>query len=280
MTRSIVLLGGPDSGKTNYIGPLWQALDTGNGALFAAEQPEDISFVLEVSDHLFAGDFAPRTEHSDARRDFEVIVAADEDGPQAKIVVPDMSGELWRNAVMNSEIASDWMDELESASGALLFVRVDSDQDSRPLDWVTSRAFIERIGDDEELGLPTQVMLCELIRFLQITLANREDGSLPRLSVVVTAWDRVDPGTFRAGPMSYLEREYPLLAGKLAHLDNLEVNIFGLSSVGGDLKNDPGYRKAFLEAGARDQGWVSIMEGGIWVKNSDITLPIAWAIGL
>ncbi|MNR01470.1 hypothetical protein D3C85_1172750 [compost metagenome] len=71
MSRSIILLGGPDSGKTNYIGRLWRALDDGTGALHAAEQPEDISFVLEVADHLFEGGFAPRSEHSDARRDFD-----------------------------------------------------------------------------------------------------------------------------------------------------------------------------------------------------------------
>ncbi len=280
MSRAIILLGGPDSGKTNYIGTLWQALDTGDGALHAAEQPEDINFVLEVSEHIFSGDFAPRTEHSDARRDFEVVVAATLGGPKARIVVPDRSGELWRNAVLNSEIDSDWMDELESANGALLFVRVGSDQDVRPLDWVASRTLIERIGGDEEPGLPTQVMLCELIRFLEDSLALREDGRPPRLSVVVTAWDRVDIGTFQAGPMTYLEREYPLVAGKLADLDSLDVQVFGLSSVGGDLKNDPTYRTAFLEAGARNMGWVAIEDQNKWVKNPDITLPILWAVGL
>lgn len=55
MSRSIVLLGGPDSGKTNYIGPLWLALDHGKGALHAAEQPTDIAFVLSVADHIFQG---------------------------------------------------------------------------------------------------------------------------------------------------------------------------------------------------------------------------------
>ena len=30
------------------------------------------------------------------RRDFEVVVAAEKDGPQTKMVIPDISGELWR----------------------------------------------------------------------------------------------------------------------------------------------------------------------------------------
>ncbi|MEX3973790.1 hypothetical protein [Paraburkholderia caribensis] len=280
MTRSIVLLGGPDSGKTNYIGRLWRALDAGTGALHAAEQPKDIAFVLEITDHLFSGTFAPRTEHSDARRDFEVVVAATKNGPRSNVVVPDISGELWRNAVVDSEIASNWMDELKRADAAVLFVRVGSDQDVRPLDWVTSRKMLERLGQEDDPGLPTQVMLCELIRFLELSLVKREDATLPRLSVVVAAWDLVDAEKFDEGPELYLEREYPLVAGKLADLDTMDVRIFGLSVVGGDLENDPEYREDFLEAGLDTLGWVAVRDGNRWRKDPDVTLPIAWAIGL
>jgi len=280
MSRSIILLGGPDSGKTNYIGRLWRALDDGTGALHAAEQPEDINFVLEVTDHLFSGGFAPRSEHSDVRRDFEVVVAAAKGGTRSRVVVPDISGELWRQAVIDSEIAPDWMNELRRADAALLFVRVDSDQDVRPLDWVTSRNMLEKLGGEEDQGLPTQVMLCELIRFLEGSLANREDGGRPRLSVVVTAWDRVDAGKFEQGPVAYLEREYPLVAGRLADLENLDVQIFGLSVVGGDLKHDPNYRQVFLEVGLDGHGWVAVSDGDGWRKDPDVTLPIAWAVGL
>jgi hypothetical protein len=280
MSRSIVLLGGPDSGKTNYIGPLWLALDSGKGALHAAVQPEDINFVLEITDHISAGSFAPRSEHSDVRRDFEVVVAATQGGPQSRIVVPDIRGEIWRKAVIDGEIDSDWMDELRRANGALLFVRVNSDQDVRPLDWVASRRMLEKLGDVNNQGLPTQVMLCELIRFLEVSLSDRKDGKRPRLSVVVAAWDLVDAGTFQLGPLAYLEREYPLFAGRLTDLEDLDVQIFGLASVGGDLEHDQAYRKDFLETGPDGKGWVAVGNGSEWKKNPDITLPIAWAVGL
>tara|TARA_R110000868_G_scaffold104536_2_gene287876 strand:+ start:4299 stop:5141 length:843 start_codon:yes stop_codon:yes gene_type:complete len=280
MSRSIVLLGGPDSGKTNYIGRVWRALDEGTGALHAAEQPGDINFVLEISDHLFEGEFAPRTEHSEARRDFQVVVAATKNGARAKVVVPDISGELWRTAVINSEIDSDWMNELRQADGAMLFVRVSSDQDVRPLDWVTSRKMLERLGGDEDQGLPTQVMLCELIRFLEVSLAYREDGEKPRLSFVVAAWDMVDANTFEQGPEAYLQREYPLLAGKLDDLESLDVQVFGLSITGGDLTDDAAYRQTFLEGGVDSHGWVAVHDSDGWRKDPDVTLPIAWAVGL
>jgi hypothetical protein len=187
---------------------------------------------------------------------------------------------LWRNAVVECEISVDWMAELRRADGALLFIRVGSDQDVRPLDWVTSRKFLEKIGGQEELGLPTQVMLCELIRFLEISLADRSGGRRPRLSVVVTAWDLVDEGQFEAGPVAYLKREYPLVAGRLRDIERLEVEIFGLSVVGGDLKADVGHREAFLAKGLDDHGWVAVRDrNGVWRKDSDLTLPVAWVVG-
>jgi Double-GTPase 1 len=279
--RSVILLGGPDSGKTNYVGRLWPALDAKTGSLVAATQPHEIGFVLDTAEHLFQGHFAPRTEHAEDRRDFEVIVRPAAGGEETAIVIPDISGELWRNAVINSEIAQGWMDELRQADGALLFVRVGSDQDVRPLDWVTSRKLLAKLGQDEDRSkLPTQVMLCELIRYLELTMAARPDGGKPRLSVVVSAWDRVDQATFERGPGAYLATEYPLFAGRLDDCDGLDVQTFGLSVVGGDLKDDPEFRERFLDGGLDQHGWVAVRDpnSGSWTRRPDITLPVAWVV--
>lgn len=281
--RSIILIGGPDSGKTNYVGRLWPALDAKEGSIVAAEQPQEIGFVLDTAEHLFQGHFAPRTELADDRRDFEVVVRPAGGGDETSIIVPDISGELWRNAVLESEITADWMAELRRSDGALLFVRIGSDQDVRPLDWVTSRNLLIKLGQDEEYAkLPTQVMLCELVRYLELTMASRPDGTKPRLSLVVSAWDRVDQATFNQGPIAYLAMEYPLLAGRLEDCTALDVQVFGLSIVGGDLKDDAEFRDRFLEAGLDQHGWVAIQdpETGTWNQQPDITLPIAWLIGV
>lgn len=279
--RSVVLLGGPDSGKTNFIGRLWSALDAREGALVAVGQPDDIRFVLDTADHLFQGHFAPRTQVTDGRRDFEVTVAPAAGGAEADILIPDVHGELWRKAVISSEIPTEWMNELEGADGALLFVRVGSDLNVRPLDWVVSRALLQKVGHPEDqVTLPTQVMLCEIVRFLELSLKKRPDGTNPRLSLVVAAWDAVDAGKFAQGPVAYIKREYPMLAGKLADTQKLEVKVFGLSIVGGDLTADDAFRAEYLEAGMDGHGWVATQEAnGGWQKNPDLTLPVAWVIG-
>lgn len=280
MTSSIVLVGGPDSGKTNYVGRVWPALDYGTGRLHAAVQPEDIRFVLEVTDHLSSGNFAPRSEHVDDRRDFEVIIAAEKGGERTKIVIPDTSGELWLNAAEHGDVETTLMEEMQSASGAILFVRVRSEADVRPLDWVTSKNLLAKLGNDEDKGLPTQVMLCELLRFLEISLADRPGGGSPRVSIVVSAWDMIDPEMFATGPKAWLEGEYPMLAGRLDDIEGIDLQVFGLSVVGGDLKVDEKCRDNVQENGLDNCGWVAVQNAdGVWEKDPDLTLPIAWAVG-
>ncbi|TIR44584.1 MAG: hypothetical protein E5X26_12405, partial [Mesorhizobium sp.] len=97
---SIILVGGPASGKTNYIARLWLAFQAKKGRLKAEHFPDNIEYVNEAVAHLLARKFAPRTEHNmeeGARRDFTVPVrGGDGGGPVRSLTVPDITGELWK----------------------------------------------------------------------------------------------------------------------------------------------------------------------------------------
>lgn len=277
----IVVLGGPDSGKTNYIGRLWLSLISQRHALVARDVPPNIGYVLDTAEHLCAGRFAPRSEHTEARRDFEVVVHAANGQGQASMIIPDISGELWKTAVETGELEPAWMHALEGASGALLFVRIGSKENIDPLNWVTSAALLAKTSKKAKAGIPTQVMLCELLRFLELKLSARHDGALPRVAVVVAAWDILDPTTSEKGPEKFLASNYPLFAGKLQDT-RLDVRVFGLSVVGGDLQNNARYRAGFLAGLMDDYGWVAAKDffSNQWSTNPDLTLPVAWVVGL
>lgn len=277
---SMIVIGGPDSGKSNYIGRLWLSLDKGVHSLVAVEQPSNIDYVLGIAEHLCRGEFAPRTEHSDERRDFEMVVGSRDGSERARIIVPDISGELWRNAVETAELESSWVNELENAAGALLFVRVGSPANVSALNWVTSAGLLAKIGKTKSKGTPTQVMLCELIRFLEHSLGRRTDGSSPRIAVIVSAWDGVDPETFDKGPEEFVEKNWPMLAGRLEDTP-LKAKVFGLSVVGGDLLTDNEYKQKVREGDITEAGWVAVKdEGGKWSRDPDLTLPVAWVLDL
>jgi hypothetical protein len=324
--RSIVLLGGPDSGKTNYVGRLWPSFKKRKGVLRAERLPDDIAYVDGAVEHLMQGSFAPRSDRNleVGRADFSISVrGANGDGELTELMVPDISGELWTRVVATFEISQEWLDVLNEAEGAVVFVRALSDQIVQPLDWVTARNILRLdAGDDEpaaeaaagdgdrpmgaaevdaqtdgvepplsdgeagdavelpsEPDLPTQVLLCELLRYLDLCLADRADGGRPHVAVVVAAWDLLDPGIRAGGPMAYLRREFPLFAGRIADTGRLEVKLFGLSVVGGDLEDDEEFRTRFLERDISEQGWVVVEDGDSLRTDDDVMLPIAWAMG-
>lgn len=319
--RSIVLLGGPDSGKTNYVGRLWPSFKKRKGVLRAERMPDDIAYVDGAVEHLMQGSFAPRSDRNleVGRADFSISVrGANGEGALTELMVPDISGELWTRTVASFEISQEWLDVLNEAEGAVVFVRAHSDQNVKPLDWVTARNILRLDADDEpaveaaagggnepmaaaeadapmaeakhegsdavelpsEPDLPTQVLLCELLRYLDLCLANRADGGRPHVAVVVAAWDLLDAEVRAGGPIAYLRREFPLFAGRLAHDGRLDVKLFGLSAVGGDLEGDEEFRKSFLEQDITEQGWVVVEdEDGMWTEVVDVMLPIAWAMG-
>lgn len=279
-SQSIMLIGGPDSGKTNYLARLWKALQSGSGQLKSVESP-DIKYVEDALAHLLQGSFAPRSEKNieESRRDFVVTMASQSSGQQIKIVVPDVTGELWKDAVSSSELTEEWMNQLKESSGALLFVRVLSDLNVAPLDWVTARDLLKMDWAEsphQEESMPTQVLLCELLRFLQLTLRKRSNGGLPRVAIVITAWDRLDAEAKGLGPGAYIENQYPLFSGKLEDTSSLDIKLFGTSVVGGDLEADPAFRQRFFEADLNTSGYVVQEIDGKVREELDLTLPIAW----
>ena len=126
---SVLLVGGPDSGKTNYLGRVWAAVREADAALHARAIPQDIRYVDQALACLLQGEFAPRTEASErAERSFSVTIKRAKPPEVVDVIVPDVSGELWREAVRSYALAPEWMRRLEEATGVLLFVRVGSNQ--------------------------------------------------------------------------------------------------------------------------------------------------------
>jgi len=129
--------------------------------------------------------------------------------------------------------------------------------------------------------LPAQVGFCELLRYLSLTLADRPSGEKPRLAVVVTAWDMLDAAAKAAGPMSYLEDQFPMFAGRLKTPGRLEIEVFGMSIVGGNLRGpaNKAFRDSLKKRDLWDVGYTAVTRDGKTVEDSDVTLPLAWALG-
>jgi len=284
VNQTIVLVGVPDTGKTNFIARQWEALRGGKGTLVCTNPPDNIKYVEDALGHLLQGSFAPRSNKNigESRSDFMITVTDSgiTDGSSTDLIVPDVTGELWKMAVATLEVPALWMEDLQRSSGAMLFMRVLSDEIVAPLDWVTARDVLRGALTlpSEKVGLSTQVELCELLRFLELSLKPHPDGNPPRVAIIVTAYDLLDPEMAELGPSRYLEREYPLFAGRLRDAKSLSTRTFGVSVVGGDLGIDEEFRSRFLDGDVSKFGFIVTERNGAIERVSDITRPLAWLV--
>lgn len=278
--RTIALIGGPETGKTNFLARLWTSLRKGRGALSAPTIPEDIVYVEDAVNHLLAAEFAPRTLEKGISGTLEIQIDGAEgvDVDSSILKVPDVMGEEWENAIHDREAKPEIYNVLDEADGALLFVRVLSDLNEAPLDWVTAQRLLALPFEQKEPTgkLPTQVALCELLNILEFT--SDPEREQRKVAVIVTGWDLLDVEKANNGPMKYLETEFPMFAGKILDASSLEINVYGVSVVGGDLNSDEEFKDKFLDQELSETGYVVQDIKGDVSRTDDITEPVRWLL--
>ena len=261
------------------------ALKGEKAQLRATQQPDDVRYVFDALRHLLQGKFAPRTETNvdvdGTQCSIQVAWEREERTEHAEVLVPDVSGELWEDVVETNELPEAWMASVRRSVGALLFVRVGSPLHIPSLDWVTAGKLLQVGGaaDDarrEEIQIPTDVQLCEFLRFLELALGKEADVDRPRVAVLVAAWDIVDEGRAQLGPKAYLRDEFPLFTDRLADVSTVEVEVFGVSVVGGDF-TDNAFTTRFLEGRIDEFGYV-VTEWDAMPAREDVTTPVIWVL--
>src|ERR1039458_5416530 len=91
--NSVLLLGGPDAGKSNFLFRLWIAIDQGQGVLTKDGLPSDLEYLRGGAERLLEGEFAERTSKEVQER---VVVPVKCTGGVTRtggtLVVPDAAG--------------------------------------------------------------------------------------------------------------------------------------------------------------------------------------------
>lgn len=304
--EAVLLIGGPDAGKSNFLFRLWIAIDAGRGALVKDGLPSELDYLSSGAAGLLEGKFAGHTSKEVYERVFVPVKTRVPGHTRGgTLVVPDLDGEQILAICRNRGWTSVWEDLISSRCACLLFVRAGSEAVVAPLDWASC---FERYGSameapntdgdevangsglagsgsgqaDEEgtLELPTQVVMTEWLQFLRQAFTAVAGGSFrPRIGIVISAWDAVPNDQQPAGPVEYLADNFPLLYQFVeANDEAFEFQVFGLTVVAGDLKNDVDFRNTYLAGKPPDFGFVVHSLAGRQEESPDLTLPIAWAL--
>lgn len=275
LTPEIVLLGGPNSGKTHYAGQLYGRLQRNPGVLSLRGAPSDLSALQEVLRCIENGNAASHTPHDTWTE--VCLPLQDETGRAMDLSWPDYGGEQLKLVQTTRSVNSRWQAKLAKANGWLLLIRLKAEVTfPDALDKLTGQSYC---GEQSANRVSTWDANAYWVENLQILLHVARQGivkplKIPRLAVLLSCYDEL--GKTTSTPAEELARKLPLVASFIRnnwHKD--EASVWGLSSLGQELSDHSGV-EVFIDEGPEHQGWVIVPQGG--ERNQDLSLPLKWLL--
>ncbi len=280
--QTVLLVGGPDSGKTNYLGRLWLSIRDGGGRIEADGVPNDLEYLNQVASFLLQGHFAAR-QSGDATRNKVIIpvkISSDIATLRNTLIVPDVAGEDWMGVYRKRGWSDEWERDYASVTGCLVFVRAESPAIIPAIDWMTWAGQYQNVPQ-ENLEVPTQVVLVDWLQCLRSVFVEKMAGYRPRVGVIVAAYDLLPNDQKELGPEEYLRSNFPLFWQYITAVEDIfDIRVFGTSIADGDFDADPHFRERFLDSSPTEAGYVKYSSKLGLQTSKDIGLPILWAMGV
>lgn len=280
-----VMIGLPRTGKTTFLAALWHVVQSG-------EVPESLQLVELHGErtHLnnicenWLGCQALERTFIGTEEKVAMKLAQPPAGLRTELVLPDLSGESFRNQWERREWTKEYNDLAIEAVGILLFIHPREVTEPIRIGPATERmaAAIDAIGgasndqrESEEEPTPwtpgmapTQVKLVELLQFL---MSGPFASRTLRLAVVISAWDLVMQ--YGESPSAWLTRRLTLLDQYLkSNSHYCQFKVYGVSAQGGELENS----KKILSKKKPSERIIIV---GDKSEGHNITAPIQWVMG-
>jgi hypothetical protein len=276
----IVLLGGPDSGKTHYAGQLYGRLQRRPGRLrlrAGEATPADLTALEEVLACLESGRAA---QHTPVSTWSEVrLPLTDNRGRAMDLSWPDYGGESLRAVLTDRVIPTPWRARITVAQGWIVLIRLKSEvvyldkleqllqqADAKPAsNTARATAWDANARWVELLQLLLHVAGVDTVRPVR----------RPRLAVLLSCYDELDAGS--QDPGEVLRQRLPLVSAFLASTWSAgQMTVWGLSALGRPLAKDTSDAD-FTQDGPEHQGWIMPPGGG--ASDPDLSRPLAWLLG-
>jgi hypothetical protein len=274
----LCLIGLPRTGKTTYIAALWAYLTSGlpEGEHRVTEFPDDPSYLHEIAGAWAAGKTMPRNSLGASDR-IEFTVETPR-GSQLTIVLPDLPGEVFKNALVRPMIDQDTADAVVGSDLLLLFVNAETAKTYTALGDYGLPSENEGANGGSPSGgaisaqrqefsiadLDTDTLNAELVHRLAYLCRDR---AMPDLLVVVSAWDVA--ASADQTPVDWLSSEQPMLAQLVEELSrSTRVGVVGISAQGANYEDNP----AVTEQLSGERPWGCDEDG----TKTDIAGPLRW----
>ncbi|MBN8568070.1 MAG: hypothetical protein J0M18_00445 [Ignavibacteria bacterium] len=277
--NNILIIGGPNAGKTHFGGQLYGRLSSRlfNYKIAPNNRPDDLTIFQEVIDKLSEGRRAGHTEAS-ANRSIELKI---EDVVGNKIVFefPDYAGEQVNYIIENRRVNKVWKQYIESSNSWMLFVRLD---EVKPVEDIINKGIpspeeiVKRNATPPPIKISDAAHFIELLQMLLYTKGTTTLNKVvtPNLTVVLSCWDVLNlPDNTK--PSDILKERLPLLYDFLKNIwTENSLSIIGLSSTEKTLTDAAD--EEYIDRTPIKFGYIISKDGA---KQHDLTLSIQTFIG-
>lgn len=265
----VLILGGPNSGKTTLLVQLYGRIDSGSGLFVRRAAPISLQPVQDGYRRLQQG--LPVAHTTRGTSTSLELAAQTADGHSVDILVPDYAGEDLVHLVDDRSVSPEWHSAAAGSDSWVMLVRladyaVPPDVLTRPIGEL-ARSAIPVSDDTMPAGLPMDIWAVELLQALLYARHRAGVSRTPHLKLLLSCWDELDQSTQAETPPA-------VASGRIALLDSFcrnhwgdRYSVNGLSSQGCTLHADQP-SDAFIDDGPQEMGWIVVEDGSV---ESDLT---------
>lgn len=276
---NILIIGGPNAGKTHFGGQLYGRLSSRQFEykISPNNRPSDLTIFEDVLDKLAQGKRAAHTASS-ANSNIELKI---DDNNEKSVVFsfPDYAGEQVNMIVDNRRVNTIWKEYIDKSSSWILFVRID---DLKITEDIINRGIPSPEEIKKRIAQTPPVKISDAAHFVELLqtliylkgIPTLNKISKPNLTIILSCWDILN---FKEGiiPIDILKERLPLLYDFVSNnWKENALSIIGLSSIEKTLSDDPD--NDFIDRSPIDFGYIV---NTIGEKEKDLTLSIGTFIG-
>lgn len=242
--HSILIIGGPNSGKTHFGAQLYGRLNSRQFEfkIDPKNRPADLSIFEDALNKLYDGKRASHTE-AGANRNIALKIT-NEKNCEVIFAFPDYAGEQITSIVESRKVNDLWQDYIDKSSSWILFIRL---KELSPLEDIIDKGIPSPDEIQNRNSQPPPVKISEAAFFIELlqtliyikglSTFNKIDS--PKLTVLLSCWDELNLPE-KTVPSSQLQEKLPMLFDFLKNnwkQDSLSV--LGLSSTEKSLTDEP-----------------------------------------
>lgn len=274
-TNTILIIGGPNAGKTHFGGQLYGRLSARTEHYRITSPPDDLTIFQDVLGNLNEGKSSGHT-HVNSHQTLELEIE-DNAGVKSVFSFPDYGGEQVKAIVNDRRINKIWKEQIDKSNSWMLFIRLD---EVKAIEDVVNRGLPDqdvlknRTEKSEPMSLSDTAFYTELLQiFLYVKkIGIKQRITDPKLTLVLSCWDLLSDGDQKKLPKDILHEKLPGLFSFIHGTWTKDAyKIIGLSSIEKSLSNNDSDLD-FVKKSPENFGYM-ITEAG--EKETDLTFTIS-----